>query len=425
VPLALLALLALYAGWYGVRWGFGNTMAETAPISYNTDPTASFESAEAAARLAPRDPLAHLTLARLNQISFDPAGVPVALREYEAAAALAPNDYLIWMEVGRARAALGDPVGGTAALRRAVALAPNYAQPRWHLGNSLLRMGETEEGFAELRRAADADPALRPQVFNLAWQVYGPDMARVIDSVGKTALARAQLVGVLAGRARFDDALAVWASLSPEERRTHAPAGDALARALYGKGQQRRALRVLAETGADSLAEGKVSNGGFESDIGQAGLILFQWDVTQTGGAQIAVDARTAHEGRRSLRVVFNASGQMDFRSVSQVVAVEPGARYRLSFWLKTDGLKSAATPIVFVADVIAPDAALAASQPAPNGTGDWQQVSLEFNAGPRAEAVLVRLARAGCPDSVCPIFGKIWYDDFNLERAGGRAPAR
>ena len=62
---------------------------------------------------------------------------------------------------------------------------------------------------------------------------------------------------------------------------------------------------------------------------------------------------------------------------------------------------------------------------PAPGGTNDWQQVSFEFTTGPQTEAVLVRLARAGCPDGVCPIFGKIWYDDFNLERTGGRAAAR
>ena len=246
LPLAALALAALCGAWYGVRWGVGNTMAETAPASYANDPTASFEAAEAAVRLAPRDPLAHLMLARLHQISFDPQGVPLALEEYGAAAALAPNDYLVWTEVGRARAALGDVEGGVAALRRAVELAPHYSQPRWHLGNALLRRGETEAAFAELRLAADADPSLRPQVFNLAWQVYGPDMARVIDLVGKTALARAQLVGVLAGRGRFDDALAVWGSLSPGERREHSLAGDALSRALYAKGQQRQALRVAA-----------------------------------------------------------------------------------------------------------------------------------------------------------------------------------
>src|SRR2546430_11511690 len=63
---SLLAVAALAASWYGVRWGIGDTMAEAAPLSYANDPTAAFESAEAAARLAPRDPLAHLTLARLR-----------------------------------------------------------------------------------------------------------------------------------------------------------------------------------------------------------------------------------------------------------------------------------------------------------------------------------------------------------------------
>jgi tetratricopeptide (TPR) repeat protein len=424
-PLVLLAAAALWAAWYGVRWGIGATMAETAPLSYASDPAAAFESAEAAARLAPRDPLTHLMLARLNQISFDPTAVPRALSEYEQAAALAPNDYLIWTEVGRARGALGDAQGGVATLRRAVALAPSYAQPRWHLGNALLRTGETEAAFAELRRAADADSTLRPQVFNLAWQVYGPDMRRVIDSVGRTAEARAQLVGVLAGRGRLEDALTVWGSLSPEERGAQGVVGDALARSLYGRGQPRLALRVLTESGVGGLAEGQFSNGGFESDIGAPGRQLFRWDVAQTPGAQVAVDARAAREGRRSLRFVFNASGQADFRNVSQVVAVEPGARYRLSFFWKTEGLRSAAAPVAFVADLASPDAPLAASPPAPNETNDWQQVSFEFATGPKTEAVVLRLVRAGCPQEVCPIYGKIWYDDFHLERAGGRPGGR
>src|SRR5205085_1594345 len=130
------------------------------------------------------DPLAHLTLARLYTVSFDPDDLPRSLEEYDRAAALAPNDYLVWTEVGRARAASGDAEGGAAALRRAVALAPNYAEPRWHLGNALLRAGRTDEAFAELRRAADADPSrYRPQTFNLAWQVYNQNMPRVLDAV--------------------------------------------------------------------------------------------------------------------------------------------------------------------------------------------------------------------------------------------------
>src|SRR5437763_15443567 len=169
VPLALLAALALAASWYGVRWGIGDTMAETAPLSYANDPTAAFESAEAAVRLAPRDPVTHLTLARLHRVTFDPAEFPLALQEYDEAAALAPNNYLIWTEVGRARADAGDLEGGVAALSRAVELAPACAEQRWPLGNALLRAGLDHQPFAELRRPAARDSEkYRPQVLNIA-----------------------------------------------------------------------------------------------------------------------------------------------------------------------------------------------------------------------------------------------------------------
>jgi hypothetical protein len=424
VPLVLLAVLALYCGWIGMRWGIGNTMAETAPSSYAKDPAAAFASAEAATRLAPRDPFTHLMLARLNQVSFEPEGVPRALAEYGLAASLAPNDYMIWMEAGRARAALGDTEGGVAALRRAVELAPNYTYPRWHLGNALLRAGRTDEAFAELRRAADADPGLRPQVFNLAWQVYGPDLGRVVDAVSKTVESRAQLVGVLAGRGSLEDALGVWEGLGPAGRQGQQAAADALARALYMKGQHRRALAVLSEGGVPGLAVGQFNDGGFESDIAPGGRALFGWNVSQQAGSQVAIDARGAHGGHRSLRVAFSASGQADFRNVLQVVAVEPGARYRLSFFVKTDELRSAATLSVAVSEST-PEVQLSASAPLPQGTQDWRQESFEFTAGPKTEAVVVRLLRAPCAEGVCPIYGKIWYDDFNLERAAGRAPAR
>lgn len=424
VPLLLLALVALYCGWVGVRWGIGNTMAETAPVSFATDPTAAFESAEAATRLAPRDPFTHLMLARLNQASFEPESVPRALAEYGQAADLAPNDYMIWTETGRARAALGDTEGGVAALRRAAELAPNYTQPRWHLGNALLRAGRTDEAFAELRRAADLDSTLRPQVFNLAWQVYGPNLARVVDAVGKTAESRAQLVAVLAGRGNLEEAQGVWAGLGPEVQRLQGGAADSLARALYAKGQHRRALAILSEGGYGGLAVGQFNDGGFESEIAPAGRSLFGWNVTQ-GGGQVVIDARTAHGGRRSLRVAFNASGQVDFRNVWQTVAVEPGTRYRLSFFVKTDELRSAATLAALVSEPAAPDAPLGGSAPVPQGTQDWQPVSFEFMAGPKTEAVLVRLTRVSCTEGACPIYGKIWYDDFNLEHAGGRATTR
>jgi len=426
-PLLLLAAAALAGSWYALRWGVGDTMAEYAPVSYASDPTAGFETEEGAARLAPDDPLAHLTLARLHRVSFDPDEIPRALEEYERAAALAPNDYLVWTEMGSARASSGDVEGGVAALRRAVALAPNYAQPRWYLGNALLRAGRYDEAFAELRRAADADPdRYRPQTFNLAWQIYNQDMPRVLDAVGRTPEARAQLVGVLVGRGRLEDAFTVWSSLGAQEKRQQGGAGEALARALYNAGQYRRALQLLGEAGAaQDAAPERISNGGFESEIGQPGKQLFQWQVTPAAGAQAVLDSRGAHGGRRALRLLFYSSGQVDFHNVSQTVAVEPSARYRLTYFVRTDGVKTVATLYTLVSDAASESTALGQSGAVPAETNDWQQAAVEFTTGAKTEAVVVRLVRVPCPQETCPIYGKIWYDDFYLERSGGRPAAR
>jgi hypothetical protein len=313
-----------------------------------------------------------------------------------------------------------------AALRHAAELAPNYAAPRWHLGNALLRLGRADEAFAELRRASDADPKIyQAQVFNMAWQVYGPKVGRVVEAVGRTPAARAQLVAVLAGRGLLDDASAVWEGLGEGERRAQAEVGQTLARAFYAKGQYVRAVRVLTESGAGDLGVGQVSNGSFESDIGRAGAQLFRWDVTAADGAQTAIDARAASAGRRSLRIAFNASTQVEFAHVSQVVPVEPGARYRLSFSFKTEEFRSAASLLVVVADAGPPVTPITSSAVAPNGTSDWQQVSVDVTAGPKTEGLLIRLTRVPCGEGECPIYGKIWYDDFHLERTAGRANAR
>lgn len=415
---ALAAAAVLWGAWHGLRWCLGGTMAETAR---------DFATAEAAARLAPDDPTSHLALARLHRVSFQPESLPVSLAEYERAARLAPNDFLVWLEVGRARGSAGDAEGGAAALRRAIELAPAYAQPRWHLGNLLLRSGRAEEAFAELRLAADADSSLRPQVFNLAWQVYGQDMAAVTRAVGDSPQARAQLVSVLLGRGHLDEALALWSGLPPGEKRAQQEAGGALANALFEKRRFRDAMRLaneLSAEGARALEGGKVLNGGFESNIPPPGQSPFDWQVASVPQAQVAIDPRTRRGGERSLRIFFNAAGALDFKNVLQLIVVEPGARYRLSFWARAEELRSVSTTLVEVLNPSDLTRALVASAPLPAGSSEWQQATLEFTAPAGSDAVMIRIGRAPCAES-CPIFGKVWYDDFDLQRAGGRDHAR
>ena len=418
--------------WCAARWYLGNELAVWVPA---VEGVSRASLAATAARLAPDDPQTHFTLARLGERSLLPEELPASVARYERAAALSPNDYRLWVDLGRARSAAGDAAGAERALRRAVELAPNYTGPRWHLGNLLLRVGRTEEAFAELRRAGDADPVTyRPQVFNMAWGAFGGDTARMRELAGDSAASRAALADYLVGRGRLDDALALWresGGAKPTEEQIAAGAKLrqklADAKRFHDALAVERVLRAAAasSSGAAGLPEiERVTNGGFEEAVGPAGRDLFGWQVAPVAGAQVALDAGSPRGGAHSLRVLFESPGTLDFKHVSQLVAVRPSTRYRLEYFVRTDGLKATVTVRTSVADAADPAHTLASSEPLPMGATDgWRQVTIEFTTGPRTEAVTVAVRRDPCAEAVCPIFGRVWYDDFNLQRAGGAGP--
>ena len=417
VPVALALLFA----WYAVRWYVGDFVAEFAPRMDE----GQIEAAQEAVRLAPDDPWTHWVMAGLKKRSFSPEDMAEAVHQYEEAVRLSPYDYRFWIDLGRAREESGDSAGGEKALRRAVELAPNYAYTHWYLGNLLLRAGRGEEAFAELRRAAEANPQFRPQLFNVAWTLYGQDVEEIKKVVGDTPAARVEFATYLAGRGRLDDALALWSSLSPAEKKGANETGSAIMKALLSQKRYRTALGVLSDMGAS--VDPKASqfiNGGFENNISAQGGDPFSWQIKTDAQAQIAIDESTQHSGSRSLRIFFRVTEALAF-NVSQMVVVEPSTQYRLEYYVRAEELKGAATPVVQILDAMDGATVLGASQPAAAGTYSWLPVTINFKTPPKTEAVIVSIVRADCGDPVCPIFGKVWYDDFNLQSVGGASSPR
>ena len=406
------ATLILTGAYLVIRWSLGNTLAQYAP---------DLAIAQWAARLSASDPQTHFTLAVLSEKSLLPAELAVAVREYEHAVSLSPHDYRLWLALGRARERAGDARGSEQALRRTVELAPAYANPRWLLGNLLLRQGRVREAFSELRAASNAMPALRPQVFTLAWRVYDGEIESVINALGDTLATRTELIEFLLSQKHVDDALELWRKLDAREKRERAKTGEALRRSLFELNRPHDAWHVLRELSdtASTASPGEIANGGFEQDIRLSSADYFQWQIAPGQQPVITIDTSHYHSGERSLLLNFNSSAGTQLRSVSQLVLVESAARYRLDFYARTEDLKSISTLIVEVIAAGEGGGQLAASAPLPLDTRGWQQFTVEFTAPPQAEAVTVRLARAPCPDAVCPLIGKIWYDDFILKRLG------
>jgi tetratricopeptide (TPR) repeat protein len=433
VLLVVPVLLALAGSWYATRWYVGNFVAEYAPqmsdatLSEDELTATKLETALSAMRLAPNDPWTHWVVAGLKSGSIKPEDRAEVLKQYEEAVRLSPNDYRFWVSLGRARGQDGDFTGGEKALRRAVELAPSYADPRWHLGNLLLRAGRGDEAFTELRRAAEADQRLRPQIFNAAWFVYGEDVDAIKDAVGGSAAARAELAVYVAGRGRFEDAMRLWSSLSVVEKTEQRANGEAVMKALLAGKRHRAALELARDLNRDATAAkvGEILNPGFETEIDATGTNIFGWKMTSVPQALINFDEDNRHDGMRSLLITFKSPSTLAFANISQLIVVEPNVQYRLEYYVRAEDLKSGGTPLIHVLDSADETKVLAASQPLPNGTRDWQAETIEFKSPPQSEAVIVRVSRASCgADTVCPIFGLVWYDDFNLQRLGGSGNA-
>lgn len=407
--------LFLFAAFFIARWYIGNTLAE-----YHNSAEDGLEGVKRAISLAPSDPLAHWRLGAIAQRQLPPDQLQQVVDEYEKATSLSPNDYRFWMALGTALEQLGEVERGEKALRRATELAPSYAYPRWYLGNLLVRSGRYDEAFAELRRAADADPELRGQLLNLTWAINNKDLDSMVQAVGDSANARAELGAYLVGRQRFDDGILLWQRLSENDKRANRSHGEVIIRALIGAKRFHQATEVandLVPSDSYKAKEGVFIDGDFDANLSPQTGSVFGWQVKSLPQAQVGIDPERGHNSPRALRIVFHAPSKLDSISVSQLVPVKPDSEYEVEQYVKSHELHSASTPRVEVDDAT-DGKGLAASEPAPSGSSEWQRMAFTFKTGAKTEAVTFRITRPSCGDEpVCPIFGTVWYDDFNLKR--------
>ena len=407
-------LLALFASWFVVRWYIGNTIAE-----YFRPEDHRLETAQMAVNLAPNDPLPHWRLGNLALKELPPDQISMVVGEYEKAVSLSPNDYRLWMEFGGALEQAGEFDKAEKALREAVKLAPSYAYPRWYLGNLLLRTDRYTEGFTELELASEQNGQFQSQLFNLAWQLNKNDFEALRAAVGNKPGIRAAFSQYLVERGRYDDGLRLWNTLTETEKKESRFAADPMIASLISAQRYHTAMEIWNEVapGPGYRAElGHILDGGLENNLAHGPGALFGWQVQSNSQVQIGIDAGQGHSGSRSLRVYFQVRSHIDTINVSQLVPVKPNTEYDFECYLKTERLESAETPVIIVANA-GDDAILAGSAPAPSGSSDWQRISLSFKTGEKTEAVKVKMVRNSCSDSpVCPIFGTVWYDDFDLK---------
>jgi hypothetical protein len=142
----------------------------------------------------------------------------------------------------------------------------------------------------------------------------------------------------------------------------------------------------------------------------------FGWRLGEKDtGFHLSLDTDKARQGRSSLKIDFNGDSDPSSPVISQLVLVNPGAHYQLSFAAKSEGLITGGLPFVIVMDG-GDNKVLGQSDKFPTTDG-WREYTFDFEVGPSAGAVRIELQRQACSKSPCPIFGRVWLDDFLLQR--------
>ena len=407
IILIVVGTLCLIIGFFAVKWCIGNALITR---------TEEKQTGELNARLAPSDPMTHFALALLNEKTFLPEDFEKALKEYEKAAALSPNDYRLWFQLGKARERNGDSEGAEKALRKSLELAPNYSEVQWTLGNLLLRQGRSSEAFHLIRLAATGNERFLDPAVSTAWHIFDGDISELKQNVGDSSKINAALASFLLKQERFDESFEAWNSLPVEERKTvFRQRGEEIYNHLISAAKYRNALKIwtdIADESGKSYEIGKITDGGFEINEKQEKRSIFDWHIIEGVQPLIGVDTETVHAGKLSRRIIFNSSNGADFRQVSQAVAVEAGKKYEFSMFYRSD-LRTDATLKWEI--VNASDGRILTTAEPIAAKADWTNLKTEFTAAETSEAVIIRLARAGCSSAICPISGSVWFDDFVL----------
>ncbi|MFN3330867.1 MAG: hypothetical protein ACK419_08075, partial [Pyrinomonadaceae bacterium] len=165
---------------------------------------------------------------------------------------------------------------------------------------------------------------------------------------------------------------------------------------------------------SEKLEAEKFQNPSFEEEINTTNPDHFGWRISEGVEPQIGINREQKRSGEQSLFMIFNSPTGKDFRSIQQMVVVSSAQQYRLKLFFRSN-LKAQETLVWQVVDA-AEGKVLAETEPIPP-EADWTSLEIAFTTLPTTEAVIVRLMRAPCPKQICPISGKVWFDDFSLEK--------
>jgi carbohydrate binding protein with CBM4/9 domain/tetratricopeptide repeat protein len=393
--------------------GIRNTLA-VHEVDLNTP-----DGYERAARLEPDDSGNWYLLGRYWQYNLEDPDAQRAIRAYQTALSYDPRSADTWLDLATAYESEGDLSAARNAFlqaKRAYSLSPEVS---WRYGNFLLRRGELDAAFAQIKHAVEADPKHAAAAVALGTR-FEPDLNALLERVlPHTQNAYLIVISSFSRQGQTKQALVVWSSLAALHPNIQLAESYPFLEALLQKHQMTDAERVwnqaLAFSGTTRPADppgSLVWDGGFESNIAKGGLT---WSYASFfGGVQATLDIREKHSGERSLRLTFNGLRNVNFNDVCQYIAVQPSTNYQFSAWVRTQDL-STDQGVRFGLQSLSDLTNSVAWTDDLRGTHSWSRIDFPWTSGNDVQQLRLCVSRQTSAKFDSKIHGSAWIDDVAL----------
>ena len=378
-----------------------------------------------AAELEPSNPENWYRLGRYRQLDFEHADLPLAITYYQRSVSLNPKEARYWMDLAGAYEMAGNLGKAEEALRNAQRDYPNSGEVAWRFGNFLLRQNRVDEAFGQIHHAVTEDPKLTALAVSRCWRST-QDIGQILNTViPADSDAYWGALEFLIGAREPDAAMEVWKRLVSMHPDFELSQSFPLFEMLIETGRVDNAATVwnqaIALAGIKPVSDGAgnlIWNGTFEGDLLNGG---FAWRNRPQLGADINWDEQIFHSGKRSLRVDFDGTANVDFQEFWEYALVQPNTRYRFSAYLHTEEL-STERGIHFQLDDVTRPGEPGTFKPTPQqvtadvgGTQPWTLNQTEFTTGSDTRLLRVTLRRTPSGMLANKVRGTAWVDDVAL----------
>jgi len=398
-------LLAVVLSYAGIRNG-------RAAYAFGLDTRAGYERA---VQLEPNDSRNWYFLGRSYLYDFEQPDPERAIQALRRAVALDPYSVEAWLDLAIAYDGEGDPQQARAAYLSAKHIYPLSADASWSFGNFLLRQNEPDAAFVEIRRAVELEPRRAAEAFMRASRVE-PDAGVLLDkAIPRSAEDYLAVLKALADSDNLDSARVVWNRLLALNQKVPLREMVGYIELLFRRKQGHearqawmQAVSIMQDPPPPDPPGSLVWDGGFESAYAGGG---FAWRFQASSrDTQIALDRSEKHSGAQSLRILFAGRENLNFSDGCNYIAPEPGRKYLLTAWVKTQSLTSSEGIRL---QIVPYDVNEPVATESVGGTTPWKQIQLAWTApqGSTFAQICARRYQSDQPES--RIQGAAWLDDI------------